>query len=259
MTDWANTGKTLQEQFKIKTYPIGYKRFESVETFERIPGLRQPDHEVTVCMMISQARRWGHTVGAKRADKKVLVHCAMIHGLMKVPPRMLEEPTEGTPMPDFLARWVAGWDDHFKRTRAFPRIPAGEAILFAPLQTITVEPDVILIYADPAQVMLMIQAMEKVQFEHFQFSCIGESSCADYLAACYLTGKPKVGLPGYGERALGHVSDEEIVLALPPSYVPRIIDGYSKLKKTGVVYPIPLFGLDCEADIATLYDRPVVL
>jgi len=259
MVNWPDIGNKLQEQFKIKTYPIGYKRFESADDIDGIPDLRGPDHEVSVCMMISQARRWGHTVGTKRTDKKVLSYCAMIHGLMKVPSKMLEAPPADTEMPDYLARWVANWDDYFRRTRALPRIPVGEAILFSPLQTITVEPDVVLIYADPAQVMLMIQAMEKVEFERYQFGCIGESSCADSLVDCYLSGKPKVGLPGYGERALGHVADEEIVLALPPSYVPRIIDGFNKLRNTGVVYPIALAGLDCDSNILSLYERPTRL
>jgi len=61
---------------------------------------------------------------------------------------------------------------------------------------------------------MMIQSMQKIEFERFESACIGESSRADSLVECYLTGKPKIGLLGYGERALGHVGDEEMVLAL---------------------------------------------
>lgn len=259
MYNWQAISKKLQELFKIKTYPIGFKRFEDADAIDAIEGLRRPEHDVSVCMLFSQSRRWGHTIGTKRTDRKVLTYCAMIHGLMKVPPKMLEVPPPGTEMPDYLARWVAGWDDHFKRTNSLPRLPMGEAILVAPLQSITVEPDVVLIYADPAQVMLMIQSMEKIEFERYQFGCVGESSCSDYLVDCYLTGKPKVGLPGYGERSLGHVADEEIVLALPPAYVPRVIEGYEKLRDAGVVYPVALAGLDCGADILQMYARPARL
>jgi len=258
MTNWTDLGKKLQEQFKIKTFPIGYKRFESPDDIDGITGLQRPEHRFTICMLISQARRWGHTVGTKRTDKMVFTHCAMIHGLMEVRPELLQVPSPGTEMPEGVGRYVADWDDNARRNRALPRIPVGGAVAFAPLQTISFEPDVVLIYADPAQVILMIQAMQKVEFERYQSGCIGESSCADSLAECYLTGKPKIGLPGYGERALGHVADEEIVLALPPGYVIRVLDGFAALRQTGVTYPVALAGLDFDlAGTPSIYERPI--
>ena len=102
----------------------------------------------------------------------------------------------------------------------------------------------------------MVQSMQKIEFERFESACIGESSCADSLAECYLTGKPKVGLPGYGERALGHVGDEEMVLTLPPSYLARVMDGWVELRKTGVTYPVALAGLDIDVTVgSSIYEK----
>jgi len=180
----------------------------------------------------------------------------MIHGLKAVPPEMLVTPPPGTEMPEGMGRYVGGWEDNTKRNQAFPRIPVGGAVAFAPLSTITFDPDVILIYGDPSQVIMIIQSMQKKEFERYEFACIGESSCADSLADCYLTGKPKVGVPGYGERAIGHVADEELVIALPPPYLEKALAGFRELLATGVNYPIALAGLDVDLTVTTsIYEK----
>lgn len=255
MAKWSDLGDDLRDQFRLKTYPIGFKRFENPDELDKIPNLRRIDHFFVFCQMIAQARRWGITVGAKNTDS-MFIHCAMIHGLKAVRPEMLLTPPPGTAMPEGVGRYVSDWEDNTKRNKAFPRIPVGGGVVLAPLSTITFDPDVILVYGDPSQIIMMIQSMQKDEFERFEFACIGESSCADSLADCYLTGKPKVGLPAYGERALGHVSDEELAIALPPSYLERVLNGFRELRKTGVAYPIALAGLDVDIASATsIYEK----
>jgi len=98
--------------------------------------------------------------------------------------------------------------------------------------------------------MLIIQSMQKKEFERYEFACIGESSCADSLADCYLTGKPKVGLPGFGERLFGDVGDEELVIALPPLYLEKALDG---LRELGLGLPIPC--MDIDMDLKPIFAR----
>jgi len=258
MAKWAELGRDLRDQFRLKAYPIGFKHFDTPEELDQIPDLKRMDHYFVFCQMLAQARNWGITVGAKNRDK-MFAHCQMIHGLRPVRPEMFEIPPAGTEMPEGMARYVSSWEDNVKRNTAFPRIPVGGAVALAPLATITFDPDVIIVYGDPSQIVLMIQSMQKIEFERFEFACIGESSCADSLVECYLTGKPKVGLPGYGERALGHVRDEDLVLALPPSYLERVLDGFRELHKAGVSYPVALAGIDIDiaAPTSNIYDKAV--
>jgi uncharacterized protein (DUF169 family) len=137
-------------------------------------------------------------------------------------------------------KWVGSWEDERERFAAFPRIPVGGGLAIGPLTTIPFDPDVILIYGDPAQIIMIIQSMQRKKFERYEFACIGESSCADSLADCYLTGKPKISLPGVGERAFGHVSDSEMVIALPPAYLEMAVEGFRELH---VTFPVPFVGL----------------
>jgi len=242
MANWADLGNALRDQLCLKTHPIGYKRFENPDDIDNIPNLkRMNDHFFVFCQMLAQARKWGITVGAKNTDP-MLTHCAQIFGLKAIPP--------GTEMPPRGLHWCSSWEDEGKRFKAFPRIPAGGAIALAPLSTITFDPDVILIYGDPSQIIMMIQSIQKIEFERFQFGCIGESSCADSLADCYLSGKPKVGLPGYGERIFGNVNSEELVIALPPSYLERELDGFRELH---VTFPVPM--VDMTMDVKPAFAR----
>ena len=55
---------------------------------------------------------------------------------------------------------------------------------------------------------------------------------------CYVSGKPALAIPCYGERMMGQVSDDEIVIALPPSEMERAISGMKKLAQVGFTYPI---------------------
>jgi uncharacterized protein (DUF169 family) len=66
MSTWYDLGNELREQFRLKTYPIGYKRFENPDDLDEIPNLKRIDHFFVFCQMIAQARRWGVTLGTKK-------------------------------------------------------------------------------------------------------------------------------------------------------------------------------------------------
>jgi len=72
-------------------------------------------------------------------------------------------------------------------------------------------------------------SLRKNQDERFQFFFIGEGACADSPAQCYVTGKPALAIPCFGERRFGEVLDEEMVLALPPPMVELAIEGMRRL------------------------------
>ena len=84
--------------------------------------------------------------------------------------------------------------------------------------------------------------LQKDKYERYWFSFIGEGACSDSLAQCYCTGKPAAAIPCYGERAIGGVADDEIVIALPPGDLERAIAGLNELAKVGFKYPINFTG-----------------
>ena len=83
-----------------------------------------------------------------------------------------------------------------------------------------------------------------------KFYCVGESSCADSIARCYLTQKPSLGIPCWGEIVAGHAPGDELVMAFPgdPALLRKVIKGLEGIYKTGHGYPIGHAGADISAD-----------
>jgi len=71
-----------------------------------------------------------------------------------------------------------------------------------------------------------------------------ESSCSDAISRCYLTGKPSLTIPCYGERRYGHAQDEDLVMALPPDEMEKALRGLETLYRRGIRYPISYAGAE---------------
>ena len=104
-------------------------------------------------------------------------------------------------------------------------------------------PDICLIYATPGQMITLINGLQYTGYRKCTFSCVGESACADSWGRALKTGEPSVSIPCYAERKFGGVQDDELMIALPPTYLPGIVDGLASLSRNGLRYPIPNHGI----------------
>jgi uncharacterized protein (DUF169 family) len=147
-----------------------------------------------------------------------------------------------------MKTWVKTKVDAKKRINAIPRIPVDghSAILLSPLSEEAFEPDVILVYGTPAQMQFIINAIQLTDYEVLQFYSVGESACSDALVRCYNTGKPHLTVPCYGERRLGGVSEDEVVFAIPPGMLKKVVDNIKELFKRGLTYPIRHLGMETD-------------
>ncbi len=104
-------------------------------------------------------------------------------------------------------------------------------------------PDICLIYATPGQMITLINGLQYTGYRKCTFSCVGESACADSWGRALKTGEPSVSIPCYAERKFGGVQYDELMIALPPTYLPGIVDGLASLSRNGLHYPIPNHGI----------------
>ena len=88
---------------------------------------------------------------------------------------------------------------------------------------------------------------------------VGETACADSWGRALKTGEPSLSLPCYAERRYGGVPDEEMLMALPPSYLAKAITGMKALSKNGLRYPIAPYGIqsDVRAGMGVSYGKKV--
>lgn len=239
--DWVKLVDDLFRYLRLQTTPIGMKLFESRSEMEQIPKIRRPKAIHTADQIVAQAARLGWTVGIT-AEDLVSPQCGVVLGLH---PRD-EEWLSGNAM---AGVWFETKADAAAHQDAMSVVPYGryEAMAVSPLASGRFLPDICLIYASPGQMILLINALQWSGYKKFEWSIVGESSCADSWGRALATGEPSLSIPCYAERRYGGVLDHELLMALPPAYLEKVIDGLAKLSANGLRYPIPQYGIQSDA------------
>lgn len=239
--NWKQLVERLYQYLRLKTTPIGMKMFTTIEEMEAVPKIRRPKAIHTADQVVAQAARLGWTVGITAADL-ASPQCGVVLGLH---PRD-EVWLSGKQM---AGVWFETEEDSAAHQHAMSFIPHGKyaAMAVSPLVSERFQPDICLIYATPGQMILLINALQWSGFKKFEWSIVGESSCADSWGRALSTGEPSLSIPCFAERRYGGVLDDELLLALPPHFLPKAIDGLEHLSGNGLRYPIPQYGIQVDA------------
>jgi uncharacterized protein (DUF169 family) len=236
MRDWAERSEAVKNSLKLRTEPIGFRRLQDAAELEKIEGVVRWPAGCVFCQIPYLARTARLTVAVTSEDG--LSHrCKRMHGLVP----NLQEDVESE-CSQLSRTWMPSAEEAMKQQKDYPVLPPGQAIVAGPLGKVAFEPDMIMVFGNPAQIMMLLCGMQKVRYEKFEFSFIGEGACMDSFGRYYATGKTSVAIPCYGERALGQVADDEIVVALPPEEIDRVIEGLDRFAGIGIGYPIAALG-----------------
>ncbi len=229
----------LNRLLRVRTTPIGMKMFESRQEMEAVPRIRRPKDIHTTDQIVGQASRNGWTVGITMEDL-VGAQCGTVLGLH---PRN-EEWLSGERMNGV---WYSSAGDAAAHQEAMDLLEYGqyEAMAVSPLASGRLDsPDICLIYATPAQMILFINGLQWTGYKKLEWGCVGESSCADSWGRALKTGEPSLSLPCFAERRYGGVMEDELLIAIPPSFLPKTIAGLEALSRNGLRYPIAPYGVN---------------
>ncbi len=227
----------IEKYLRLRTFPVGLKFVRKKEELKNIKRLKM--HEGTLCQAVSAARTFGWSLGV--VAEGLMTICSGVFGLAESP----EKVKDGTLR---QLAWCGKKEDAKKFEDSIPRIPLGkyEAILIGALSGGLFDPDVVLFYGNPAQMIFVINALQYEDYERLGFYCVGESSCADSIVQCFLSGKPALSIPCFGERRYGHAQDDELAIAIPCGQVEKVNRNLGELYKKGIRYPIPSWGNQCD-------------
>ncbi len=240
--DWNQIVVDLNRFLRLRTTPIGMKMFEDKSDMEAVPRIRRPSDVHTTDQIVGQACRNGWTVGIT-ADDLVGAQCQAVIGLV---PRS-EEWLSGNNM---AGVWYETKEESSKHQHAMDVVPYGsfEAMAVSPLASGRLSPpDICLIYATPAQMILFINGLQWTGYKKLEWGCVGESACADSWGRALATGEPSLSIPCFAERRYGGVMEDELLMAIPPHFLPKVIDGLDHLSRNGLRYPIPQYGVNNDA------------
>lgn len=238
MKEWIEMGKEIRRYLNPETFPVAIKILKDKN---EIPsGARTPLKDLKIkiahCQAQSICRRYGWTIAMTKED----LGCA-ISGY-----------TYGweTPHPegaiDFLTRmnYAADKTVAFKMVQSFRRLEPGksEAVVYSPLEWTKIEPDVILLYLNPAQLMRCLHGSTHKTGLPITSSFSGRAgSCTEGVLGAYLDQFPKVVVPGNGDRVWASVQDHEMAYVVPSSHLKDLIEGLAKTHERGIRYPIPSY------------------
>ncbi len=229
----------LERWLKLRSQPFGMKMFVKAADMEAIPKIRRPKTVHTLDQIVGQAARLGWTVGIT-ADNLVGDQCRAVVGLgnAKTDVWRSGKHTVGV--------WHGTLVDAGARQAALNCVPDGqyEALAVGPLATGRLaDPDIALFYATPGAMMYFINGLQYVGYKRFDWSVVGETACADSWGRALVTQEPSLSIPCFAERRYGGVLDDEMLMALPPSYIAKAIAGMEALSKNGLRYPFPQYGM----------------
>jgi uncharacterized protein (DUF169 family) len=207
--------------------------------------------------IVGQAARLGWTMGVQAADL-VGEQCRAVVGLGG-------QDADWYSGQAMTGVWFATVEDSARHQAAMDVVPVGryQALVVAPLQRWpdfgagADEPDIALFYATPGAMIYFINGLQWSGYERFDWSVVGESSCADSWGRALKTGKPSLSIPCFAERRYGGVLDDEMLMALKPADIARSLAGMQALARNGLRYPFASYGIqqDARAGMGVSYPK----
>ena len=234
--DINQTNEALTSYVRPQSIPLAVRMCESAEELPervRIPT-RDLGFKIAVCQGISMARRYGWTLAIGRDD----LTCPIPGIAMGFLP-----PKDGYLDGSFMESQGFGSREAQARTaQALPKLEYGKYkyILIGPLARATFEPHVLLVYGNPAQVLVMLGGRLHGEGGALNFTAAEGMSCIFGTVTPILTEECQVVLPGVGERINAMTTPDEMAFAIPASRVEHFVAGLAEGYRTGVLrYPTP--------------------
>jgi len=231
----AGVNEEIEKFVRPQTFPLAIRM---AKPGEPLPDrVRRPAADmgirVAICQSFSIARRYGWGVAVGRDD----LSCPLAKtafGFEAVLPYYAEG--------NLACGMYTETTEAGARTEAeVPKFPLGEyeRIIVAPLGRTAFEPDVVLVYANAAQVMRLVAAALYRQGGRIHSSFSARLDCADAVIETMRTSRPQVILPCYGDRIFGQTEDHEMAFTIPWRQAADLVAGLRGTHQGGVRYPIP--------------------
>ncbi|HAK40554.1 MAG TPA: hypothetical protein DCM24_01975, partial [Synergistaceae bacterium] len=122
----------------------------------------------------------------------------------------------------------------------------------APLSGISFEPDVVLIYCNPAQLTVLLMGINWIDGKDAEVRLSGHSACLFALVPAYEEQKYCVASPCFGDRRRAIAQDDEIIFSFPAGKLEDLVESMKALKKERVGFPIR-FSMEEEYEMPQSY------
>ncbi|HLC40793.1 MAG TPA: uroporphyrinogen decarboxylase family protein [Methylomirabilota bacterium] len=248
MIDPKAADSELQFYIRPQTFPVAIRMLKPGET---IPDKAKRPHRdfgklSMNCQVIDMARRYGWMIALTREDHICSLGITALG--FDTPTHIYNSGTlcEGI----YTESKEAGQASE----AAVDKFQPGEyyCLLVSPLDRCAYEPHVVVVYANPAQVMRLTQAALWKRGGKLTSSFGGRLSCSETIVTAMKSREPQVILPCSGDRIFGQTQDHEMAFSIPWQKMEEIIEGLRGTHQGGIRYPITQF-MEYEAKLPPKY------
>ncbi|NWG09288.1 MAG: DUF169 domain-containing protein [Nitrososphaerales archaeon] len=231
--NWEEVSSSIRKYTCLSSHPVAIGLFGRMEDIPNLSSIRYIGRRTNVCQMIPIARysKDASAVYTFRENIACLFGAACL-GLIKTPNRF----ADGSIYMDFAKDKVAALRLQQSVATLGRDGRKYEAIVCAPLEATPIEPQVIVTYVSPAQVLRLIIASAYRTGESIEARTVGQASVCSSIAKAILTKKPNIEIPCIGDRVFGYVQDHEMVFSFPAEFAEQLIEGL-KATERSASYP----------------------
>jgi len=237
LVDNKELSDIFDKHLRTQTFPLAIKMLAEDD---EIPGrtkipFKDLNARIAVCQGFAISRKYGWALAISRDD----ISCP----LTKIAFGFDKEPefyTEGNLCCDMYTETKEAGAITESEVAKFP-YEKYKSILVSPVSRASFQPDVILIYGNSAQVMILVTAFLYKSGGYLSSKFSGRLDCSDSVIRTMQTDECQVVLPCYGDRIFGQTEDYEMAFTIPASKIEQVVEGLQGTHKGGVRYPIPSF------------------
>ncbi len=238
--NYQETADFIQNELRLKTFPLAVKFLKDKADFPE--KTRQPSKvlgkRVAICQGVTMARSYGWTVGLTREDL-ICVPAMITFGFSGA-----SDPVETLGKLFCEINFSQDEKRGIEEVKDMVRLENDEyeAVALAPLQKGLYDPDTVVFYGNPAQMMRMVQAMVYKEGRRIAGNFGGKVECSEYLIAPFKTQAPRMVVPGMGDRIFSMTQDDEMVFSIPGKQLEGLVKGLKAAgKKIGARYPVTFY------------------
>ncbi|RJX32260.1 MAG: hypothetical protein C4525_10965 [Desulfarculus sp.] len=225
--------EALNTYLRLHTFPVALRL---VERGEKLPSSYQKltvrPSPMPICQGISLVRRYGWKVLLGPAEMTCPLG-ALAMGF--VPPKEAYMSGEAE-----VPYWVRTKQARAKIAANLPKLAHGkyEWLIAAPLGQADFEPQLVLVYGNPAQMMRLVQSVIYLTGEPVVSNTLGAVGCGTYIAKALMTGECQMVVCGAGDRIFALTQDDEMVFAVPAGKMEEVLAGLEETHRYGMRYPV---------------------
>jgi uncharacterized protein (DUF169 family) len=236
MADLKEVDQILSTYIRPQTFPVAIKMLKSEDEIPektRRP-FQQLKKKIAICQGIGMSRKLGWAVAMGKEDMQCSLGAAPFGFFKNID--FFDEGNLAAGM--FAASAEAGK----KEEDLIDRFDHGtySHILVAPLNRAAFDPDLVMLYGNPAQIMRLIHGALYNAGGAIQSTAMGRLGCAAIITVIK-NDECRFLVPGNGDRIFGMTQDWEMSFMIPMSKMDTVLDGLAKTHKGGIRYPITSF------------------